>query len=125
MRHIDQWSVELRAPRSTCDRLLDRALTTLHKVAAKYELPILATRRQPPPGQEHGGGDGGAASRWRDLGAGRRLGQMATARLALSVGAEPGHPRARTRGHRHGAAPRFAADGWAERAPLDVRLKHD
>ena len=30
-------------------RLLDRALAALHRLAAKYELPILGTRRQPPP----------------------------------------------------------------------------
>ena len=116
----------LRCSPMTVARLLDRALTALHKLAAKYELPVVATRRQAPPEHGPGGdGDGGVAGRWRDSGPGRRLGQLATARLALSVTADPGHPRSRTRGHRHFAAVRLAADGWAEGPSLVVRLPYD
>ncbi len=96
--------------------MLDRALAILHKAAAKHALPIFGTRRQPPSGQDSSGA--GAA--------GRRWGALATARLSLSVSADPSHPRARTRAHRHGAAIRFhALDGGAERAPFAVTLPHD
>jgi hypothetical protein len=105
-------------------RLLDRALAMLHKTAVKYELPILATRRQPPPGTDHSG-VGGEAGRWRDAGGGRRWGQLATARLAVTVAAEPGHARAQFRGHQHSVSVRLAADGWAERPPLGIRVAGD
>jgi hypothetical protein len=99
--------------------MLDRALAILQKAAAKHGLPILGTRRQPPPGP---GQDAGASAG----AAGRRWGGLATARLTLSVAADQGHPRARTRAHRHGAAVRFPAlDGGAERPPFAVALPHD
>ncbi len=96
--------------------MLDRALAILHKAAAKHALPIFGTRRQPPPGQDSAGA-GAAGKRW---------GALATARLTLSVAADPGHPRARARAHRHAAAIRFhALDGGAERPPFAVALPHD
>ncbi len=97
--------------------MLDRALSILHRTAAKYGLPILGTRRQPPPGQDSGGGAGAAGRRW---------GALSTARLALSVYSERGHPRARSRLHRHEATVRFPAlDGGAERPPFAVVLPLD
>ena len=117
-------------------RLLDRALSALHKLAVKYQLPIVGARRQPPPSQ--GGGDdcdvpmgSGRRRSWRrssaggDGGVGRRWNQLANCRLSLSLSAEPTHPRAQIWVHRHGASARFASDGWAPQSHFDVVLPVD
>ena len=108
-------------------RLLDKGLTVLHKLAVKYQLPILATRRQAPTAHEDSeragrrhigdGGSGGAV--------GRKWGQLATARLTLTVAADAGHARASRRDHRNSATAQFAADGWAWRPSLDVNIPYD